>query len=469
MISRLILCFGWWGIFSVLFWSAAVYACVLSVRCERRYRRFTLPLILAVLGFLLAMTQSAWQQSIELDKSEELRASEEASKKVRLAEEKAKIEAGGGLVRFAEDAPGESVSTTIMTVDELKGRVVNPPTNGAAASSNTVSPTPVDAAPSTTTGDPAVSGAPGMSTVSLETEGTNMPGWMAEGKKARVSSNKLDKANADVAKTAEKVKDARVFAVKLLKHADYQLSKIEANINRLLAKLVLLVVLILLVGDYLFRFNHPTDGYLPLPLAPTWLTHFSYGEPRIYWPGANEEQLRLLRDDIVRRGQTFLYVGDRLTDGMPVFHRIHFGKHLPPIWPLRVIVWGRDHVPADAEFTLDAVWFNRYAMCVPAKDAGNLLAPLLDMLAMRASVHATAQRLPHIIWDSHQPMDAAVLARLGRLCDRTGLRLIMINRHSGQTPDGFFTMPPGSEPRPGLQVRPSLLARILSHQAPGRV
>lgn len=462
MIARLILCFGWWGVFSVLLWVGALCAFVACLRSERRYRRFTLTLILAVLGHLFAITQGAWQHSIVLDRADELRASEEASRKVRVAEEKAKIEAGGGLVRFAEDAPGESVSTTIMTVDELKGRIANPPTNGADAGS-------VAAPAAAPEGGPASSsGITDGTTVDLETEGTNMPGWMAVGKQTRSTSNKLDQANAQVAKQAEKVQEPRAPA-RILKLADYQLSQIQSRVNRLLAKLVLLVVIVIAIGDYLGRFNHPTDGYFPLPLAPTWLTHFSYGEPRIYWPGANEEQLRLLRDDIVRRGQTFLYVGDRLTDGIPAFYRIRLGKHLPSIWSLPVLVWGRAGVPAEAEFTLDAVWFNRYAMCVPAEAADKLLAPLLDMLAMRARVHAVAHRLPHIIWDTNQPMETPVLERLARLCENTGLCLIMINRQpSGQIPDGFFTMPPGQEPRPGLQARPSLLSSILPQQTSGR-
>ncbi|MEO5368128.1 MAG: hypothetical protein H7831_17600, partial [Magnetococcus sp. WYHC-3] len=90
-----------------------------------------------------------------------------------------------------------------------------------------------------------------------------------------------------------------------------------------------------------------------------------------------------------------------------------------------------------------------------------LLPPLMDMLTMRAKVYATAHRLPHIIWDTNQPMAAADLERLARLCERTGLRLVLVDRQpAGQLPDDFFTMPQGDEPRPGLVYRPDPLVAL---------
>jgi len=81
-------------------------------------------------------------------------------------------------------------------------------------------------------------------------------------------------------------------------------------------------------------------------------------------------------------------------------------------------------------------------MCVPSEAADKLLPPLLDLLAGRAAVHATAASLPHLVWDAGRPIDAQRLQRLARLCTRTGLRLMLVG---GAPPeaiaDGFLSMP----------------------------
>ncbi|MEO5367971.1 MAG: hypothetical protein H7831_16750, partial [Magnetococcus sp. WYHC-3] len=361
MITRFILCFGWWGVLSVLVWGAAIYACVSSLRCERRQRRFYAALILAVAGYLLAMTQGTWQHTIVLDQADEIRAAEEAARKLRMLEEEQKLKEGA-VKRFAEDAPGEAASSAILTADELKGRISTNgttkttgatavPTEPAKPGAISVPPEPAREEPAPAVREEPGAGRGDFTSINLETEGTNMvPAYLAGGKVKRVTTNTVSRKSENLASAAEKIKGGAKKPARMLKLADYQLSKIESRVNRILAKLVLWLVFGIAIVDYLRRFNHPTDSYLPLPLAATWLTYFSYGEPLVYWPGANEGQLRLLRDDIVRRGQTFLYVGDRMTDGITPLHRIRIGQYLS-FWPLRVLVWGRDGVPADAEFT----------------------------------------------------------------------------------------------------------------------
>jgi hypothetical protein len=295
----------------------------------------------------------------------------------------------------------------------------------------------------------------------------------------------VDKKEAAKAKAAEKVKEK--VPSRILRQADYQLAGVFSNSLAFFTFLAMRILLALVVLDYLWRFYHPTDSYLPMPLAGTWFTHFSHTAPLVHWANPTEQQLRVWREDLARRRQTFLYVGDRLLDEPSVLYRIRLQLQFriarqvqlwrwqlssvplptwsrqPEVpadakwakavnwinqhahwrgWPLSVLVWGRPGVPLDAEFALDAVWFNRYAVCVPSAKADALLPPLLKILAGRAATHASVGFQPNLIWDVQRPTDPARLLALARVCEQTGLRLVLI----GQPPppalaQQFLTMP----------------------------
>jgi len=384
MSAQYLSCFGWWGVASVIAWVAALAAVALAARPAKRRHALRWAVGLAVVGFVLARVQTAWQVAIVLDRTEELRAVREAQQGQQIREEQARRGAGENLVRFAEDAPGESVGAAILTADELTGRT------GAATNAE--------------------------------------PVWRAGGKQAR-AAGKVDVSGARLARDAtglshpeEATSPTQGHALKL---ETYRLSARLSRANRLLAGLVLLAACGLAIVDYFRRF-HRTDGAgWPLPLAGTWLTaHLSSAPSRVRWPArgaAADIQGRL--EDLVRRGQTFLYVGDRVDGVQFAMYRVCLGRLR--LWPLRVLVWGAGS-PADAEFALDAVWFDRYAVTVPSAAAGALLPKLLDLLAGRAATHAKAARLPCLVWNAPVP-EAVAFARLERLCARTGLCLITMD------------------------------------------
>ena len=384
MIARFYMCFGAWGVLSALAWLAALAACAASVRRPRRGRRFTWALGLAAAGFVFAKAQAAWEQAIVLDRSEELRAAREAQQQLQMREEQARREQGESFVRFAEDAPGEAVGSAIMTADELTGRT---------AASNAA------------------------------------PAYRSGGRQQR-AAGKVDAQAARLARDAARGSGDSPSEARTLKLAEYRLAGRLARDNRRLADFVLLVVLGVAAGDYLRRFHHPVDGYLPLPLAGTWLTHFSHGPSLVHWPGATDARMRAFLEDAARRGESFLYIGDRFAPGGLAVHRFRLGRLR--FWPLPVLTWGRDGAPPDAEFALDAVWFGRYAMVVPAAAADELLSALLELLAGRAAAHATALRVPHLVWDTGRLPEASRLERLARACARTGVRLVLV---SGRLPE----------------------------------
>jgi len=395
MIAQIMTCFGWWGLFSTLMWLAAGAACALCLRREPRRRNFAWALGLAAAGLLLARVQVAWEQSIILDRTEELREVRQAQQKVQVREEQERLMQGDRVVRFAEDAPGESAGAAILTADELTGR----------------------------------SGVPGTA-----------PSYQSGGRQAR-SAGKVDAQGAKLAYAAlQGGAGSEPEPARTLKLAEYRLAGRLSHINNLFAELVLLAVLGIAVGDYLRRFNHPVDGYLPLPIAGTWLTHFSHGPSLLHWPDATDAQLQVFLEDIVRRGQTFLYVGDRPVVGASTLHRFRLG--CCRAWSLPVLTWGCEGTPAEAEFALDAVWFNRYALCVPTEAADQLLPALQELLTGRAAVHATAANLPHLIWDTRRPIEPPTMQRLARCCSRTGLRLVLIGGELPESIAGVFLRMP---------------------------
>jgi hypothetical protein len=548
MIARIILCFSWWGILSVLVWLAALAACVQALRTPRRYRRYTRALILAGLGACVVQIQYDWMSRTRLDDTAEKQLAAENAEKLRKGlmkgkeeeEEERRKEEQQRMTRYVEDSEGESTNGLVLTVEELERRAAaKAASNGVttakepagatrgswkiwksksaaaetsagpakgepetgAGSANGEAETAAGVAPpaGNTTGEEAAVGTGAepppradalagtnadLENVTVDLSDTNKA-YLAGGKKSR-TAGKIDKHEASKAKEAVVVKAERLPTA-ILKYQDYELAKVMGRALLFFTDILLRLLLALVVLDYLWRFYHPTDSYLPLPLGGTWFTHFSHTTPLVYWQNPTEEQLRVLREDLARRRQTFLYVGDRLLNEPALLYRVRLAlrcriaqnvkigpwqlKELPlptwhkhpeipaearcgnavrwinrhlswRCWPLTVLVWGHKGVPRDAEFVLDAVWFHRYAVCVPSAAADQLLTELLKMLAGRAATHASVAFQPNLIWDMPRPTDPAQMQALARLCEKTGLRLVLI----GQAPppkiaEQFLTMP----------------------------
>ncbi len=548
MIARFILCFSWWGILAVLLWAAALAACVQALRTPRRYRRYTRTLILAALGALVVSIQYDWMSRTRLDDTEEKKLATENAERLRIGLQKGKEldeaerkkEEMLRLTRYVEDSEGEATNGLVLTVEELERRAAakaasngvttakepagatrgswkiwksksaaaetsagpakgEPETGAGSAKGEAETADGVAPPAGSTNGEEAAIGTGAeppprvdalagtnadLENLTIDMTETNKA-YLGGGKKSR-AAGKVDKKEAAKAKVAAVTKnDEQPSAI--LKYADYELAKIMARSLTFFTAILLRLLVALVVLDYLWRFYHPTDSYLPLPLGGTWFTHFSHTTPLVYWQNPTEEELRVLRQDLARRRQTFLYVGDRLLDEPSLLYRVRLAlrcriaqnvqigrwqlKELPlptwhkhpeipaearcgnavrwinrhlhwDFWPLTVLVWGHKGVPRDAEFVLDAVWFHRYAVCVPSAAADQLLTGLLKMLAGRAATHASVAFQPNLIWDLPRPTDPAQMLALARLCEQTGLRLVLI----GQAPppkiaEQFLTMP----------------------------
>jgi len=257
------ICFGWHGMGSALAWIVAAIFCLASLRRPRRERAFAVALGLALLGYGLACWNSAWVGEVRLDRTDEIRTAQEAQQRLLIREEQARRDAGESTVRFAEDAPGESVSVAAYRVAGKQKRAVGK----------------VDAASARLAGDALRDGAT---------------------------------ADGEAAVT--------------LKLPEYLLATRLSRINRLLAGLVLFGVFGVAAGDYLRRFNQPRESYWPLPIAGPWMKTVSPGPLLVNLKSASAGELAAFLEQVARKGQTFAYFGDRVKASDLSANRLRLGR-----------------------------------------------------------------------------------------------------------------------------------------------
>ncbi len=380
MIRQIQTCFGWSGTFSALAWAVAVILCLACLRRARRERVFAVALGFALVGYGLARWNAAWVADIRLDRTDEIRAAQEAQQRALIQEERARRDAGESTVHFAEDAPGESVGSAVMK--------------------------------------------PGETEKQLAEESGAVPAYRAAGKQKR-TAGKVDTASAELAQAVTKDAAAQVETVVTFKLPEYQLATHMSRINLLLASLALLGVLGVSVGDYLRRFNHPSAAYWPLPITSAWVNAVSPRPLLVSWKGASAGEVARFVQQVARKGQTFAYFGDRLKAGELSTSRLRFGRW--GIWPLSLVTWGQPDLPRDWDFLFDVVWFDRYGVLVPAAEAGAALNAFVDRLADRAALRAAAVTVPHLVCDLGSGLDPDLLNRLCRRCEQTGVRLVVVD------------------------------------------
>ncbi len=333
--------FGVVGIASILFWLAAAVLYGVYWRDSRRNLRYLLAFGLGLVGLVLARINSTAVSEIRVDRTEEM---EEARRQQR----EMRVDASGesnlaAQMHFAEDAPTDETA----------------PTNGLMAAEGGL--------------------------------GEAEPAYRTRGKQQRAADRKEKVGDASA------VVEATEKPPKMLKELDANRANTLDRHNLRAARLVFWAGLILLLWDYLIRFNRWMPGYPPLPVSAPWLDDFSTKSYTCTWPGANSA--RLLRD-LVRRGETFLAIAP--DDPLPVSDALP-RLELPPLrighlrlprltaWMVPKLVL-REGDSRGWEFLFDAAWFNRYAVVYhgsPESLAAALRSYLEDRRRTRARARCT--------------------------------------------------------------------------------
>ena len=210
-----------------------------------------------------------------------------------------------------------------------------------------------------------------------------------------------------------------------LPEADVLRADAYDRLNLFFARLIPWLALALVCLDYLSRFNRTTGCLPPIPLAgravdalfaKTHAAHVQASDPAAV--------ARYLRD-VVRKGETFICLGDGdpvPADSLP---RWTLGKWT---WrPLRKIALTGDGFPT-SYFILDAAWFGRYCFTASSPDlARSFLADLIAYLDSRTVPHAAARRTVNVVWHFAEPIPDDTLRTLAALCRETNFKLIVFS------------------------------------------
>jgi hypothetical protein len=175
------------------------------------------------------------------------------------------------------------------------------------------------------------------------------------------------------------------------------------NANLKLTRLILLLALLLVLYDYLWRVNRYAEAFLPLPVPSPWVTAFSPLPPLVEQPlpprRTPVEELAWL----TKRGDVFIYLTD------DPFAAEKLPSQLPRLGkgslPREVIhVKANDDSVSDT-FIFESLWYGRASFAVDASErVQSLLDTFLVLLADRKACRAKVAQSVHIVWHCRTPL-----------------------------------------------------------------
>ena len=381
MIVKLYSFFGVVGMASVVAWVMAVCMLLGSLHHRRRHAAFLVALGLGLLATVCARVNSSHVSAIQIDQTEEEAAAKAAQQRMRQEQ----VSEGGRILamHFAEDAPGESLD------DAGKAKQ-----DGAGSTAPAVAP-----GPAPEPGEPA---------------------YRQNPKQQREAGKKQPVVSSEGTPAA-----AAPPVVRKLKGPDLILANRLDRLNLLVVRLVLLLACWMLGWDYIARFNVTFAHLYPLPIAGRWVDALAPKRHSVLVTSTQSHPLRQYLETAVRKGETFLYLGPSdpwpEARGLP---RLLLGRR--GLWLLPKLVCGEPGVPAGSEFLLQAIWFARYCVVLPASQPVNpFLDDLEEFLDARARTGAAVRRTVHVVWDLPALPPPDRLERLCLLCRETNFKLVL--------------------------------------------
>ena len=317
--------FGLAGLASCAAWAAAAVALLVGLVSRRRFQVWLVATGLALAGLVLAAITSERIRGIEVDRSAEVLAAEEAAKKS--SQEKLRGRAAG--IRFAEDTAADQADVAGVSVAEEQGAYER----------------------------------------AVEERLAKVPSYRSRGKQKRSPRGQADAAPGQPAADAgggESKADADAAekpAGRMLPESQLLVADRYDRINRGVAWSLLSVAVGLVGIEYLRRFNSTFDAVWPLPLAGTWVDGAFRKDYVVDTASATEKCTARLPDFLarsVRKGESFiLFAG---SDPLPERDRL-------PRWsvgPLHGTLPKRTFAVADvqadpalAEIVFESAWFGQ--------------------------------------------------------------------------------------------------------------
>ena len=131
-----------------------------------------------------------------------------------------------------------------------------------------------------------------------------VPAYRLAGKQQRESGKKQPLVANETEPTT-----AATPARRVMKEADVVRANRLDRYNLLAARSTLGLVLLLVLWDYVARFNRTFESWWPLPIGGKWLDALSHKSHSVFLVSPPERFCRELLERVVRRGETFIYCG----------------------------------------------------------------------------------------------------------------------------------------------------------------
>ncbi len=449
---------------SLLGWIIAPLSLVIYARHARRVLPILLALLLGVSAFGLALVNSdlvdaiktdmtvtmAKQKQVEQDRQNaEREAAQQEADRIK-ARDRGYSMATPEIVGVPMDTTGQGSVTTERPPDYLQTQI-----------DKSIAATQPGGAGTTEGGEPA---------------------YRQGGKVVRETTGQLVQAAEALDPAA--TQPSWLMPARMMQPAQQVAAKTHDAANLFVMRSVLLATLILIVLDYLGRFNKTFDYLSPFALAGRWIDKLSSKSTAVHVTGLEDHPHRLrimgtLLDAMLRKGETFIYLGSH--DPLEQVDRGWFGRTwrwmglalggvvlLPmlgwgldsvmawlveePVFSFSTIAWGlawtclglslllwlrrftarpmvyaQSSPPFSRDFLFESLYFGRHAFVI----TGSTLPPavlddLVRFLHDRRIPHARARRTVNIVWDMPSPIPPAVLHDLAWLAAQTNYKLITL-------------------------------------------
>ncbi len=370
------------GYLSVIMWLAVPVLWVLHAKTRPRKWLVHIALGVAVAAFVFAKINSRFYvNKIQIDMSEQM-AEWQAKQDAKLKEAEKERSGDVADVRFVEDAAGEYLDKAGMDDSDLKY---------------------------------------------MESLNEAVPAWKKQ-KRQRSATREEDDSLEALIGAKEQTEGVEGAEVENAAKAPVQMpekDKMRANtldgLNLKITRLMILLGLVYLVGDYLHRANSYDEAYLPLPVPSTWLEGMAPAAALMKRSGTPRRSISEELAWLTNRGDSFIYMSDKPEAIEKVPEKLPglFGKFMPK----EVI---RVDSRIDDKFIFESLWYGRSSFAVDSSERaiqmlGQFVAYLSERKASRARVRQTA----HIIWDVTTPLSEEWQEDFAKLMKATGMTLVV--------------------------------------------
>ncbi len=388
--------FGVLGGLSAVAWVAALVWLVAGIGPGRRWRAWLTAVAAAAVGLGLAAATSRSIRSIEVDRSAEVQAAEEAA----AATAQRRLEGRAVGIRFAEDTATDRADRAGVTTAEAEGAYER-------AVAEELAKIPAYRSRGKQARGAKATAASGTAASGTATSGT-----------AALSGTAATPADGETA-AAETAAPARS-----LPEAELIVADRYDRANRAIAWLVLSLAVGLCGWEYVRRFNTPFDAVWPLPLAGTLVDGLAAKERVVDVPPGLPGGLPRFLETAVRKGETFiLFAAADPFPGRDALDRVVAG---PAAWRLPKRAFPAADVGGDpdlARLVFESAWFDRAAFVLTGGDAAaDVLTGMAAALARRQQTRAVMRQTLNLVWALPAEPPSAAVADLVRLADRVNVR-----------------------------------------------